>query len=254
MDPEPLNPYATPAVLDSPAVAGSLPAGTYGGYRDNRILAKWLTGLLVFGMTTHLVRGGLDLAYTLTSFGSDGKRAMAIERVMEATWITAIACMIVFGTWIVRTGKNAWLFAGIAIRSWRSGRPVPPKSPQDTPGWALGWYFIPIASFWKPYVAMREIVNASTVREGLPRYVLPVWWALWILSLFTDNATGYAQNVGDAWKTGASAVALTSVSGVHAALHAFAIVLVRAVTALQADTAAELAITAPGESAPPVTA
>ena len=30
-----------------------------------------------------------------------------------------------------------------------------------TPGWAVGWHFIPIAWFWKPYQAMTEIWRAS---------------------------------------------------------------------------------------------
>ncbi len=30
-----------------------------------------------------------------------------------------------------------------------------------TPGWSIGWYFIPIANLWKPYQAMKEIWQVS---------------------------------------------------------------------------------------------
>jgi hypothetical protein len=61
-----------------------------------------------------------------------------------------------------------------------------------SPGWAVGWYFIPVANLWKPYQAMKEIWQASASpehwesegRSGL----LPLWWTLWIVSIFVDNA------------------------------------------------------------------
>jgi hypothetical protein len=30
-----------------------------------------------------------------------------------------------------------------------------------TPGWALGWFFVPVANLWKPYQAMREAWQVS---------------------------------------------------------------------------------------------
>lgn len=55
-----------------------------------------------------------------------------------------------------------------------------------TPGWAVGWYFVPIANLWKPYQAMKEIWQASAVKTDwrvvrVPR-LLPWWWAFWLLS------------------------------------------------------------------------
>jgi len=55
-----------------------------------------------------------------------------------------------------------------------------------TPGWAIGWFAVPIANLFKPFQAMRELWNAS---EGaLDRYddaatgLLWVWWFGWLLS------------------------------------------------------------------------
>ncbi len=249
MDSEEINPYAAPAVIEAP-VAGvaSDAAGKYGAYRDNRKLAAWLTGLLVFGTVFNLLRGGLNLAYTLTDFGADEKRVTLIEGVMGGIGMVAIGCMIVFGTWIVRSAKNAWLFAEVARLRSRQGFQVQQALLHDTPGWAVGWFFIPIASLWKPYVAMRDIVHASTVREGLPAFLLPTWWTLWIVSLVSDNFTRLLNEPTLDWNLGVQAAAWAAISGIEVALHLIALVLVRAVTALQTDTATALAEARPTEA------
>ncbi|MCB2066598.1 MAG: DUF4328 domain-containing protein [Erythrobacter sp.] len=53
-----------------------------------------------------------------------------------------------------------------------------------TPGWAVGWYFVPFANLVKPYQAMRELwnrsmgnVDAEAVRTPP---ILPIWWGGWI--------------------------------------------------------------------------
>ena len=61
-----------------------------------------------------------------------------------------------------------------------------------SPGWAVGWYFIPFANLWKPYQAMREIWQASASpqrweSEHRP-WFLPLWWTLWIVTSLFDNA------------------------------------------------------------------
>lgn len=58
------------------------------------------------------------------------------------------------------------------------------KDMEFTPGWAIGWYFIPFANLWKPYQAMSEIWRASS---GSPDWKssetsgsLPGWWFAWL--------------------------------------------------------------------------
>ncbi|HET9863637.1 MAG TPA: DUF4328 domain-containing protein, partial [Steroidobacteraceae bacterium] len=57
-----------------------------------------------------------------------------------------------------------------------------------TPGWAVGWFFIPVASLWKPYQAMRSLWQMSrhVHKPGVQdtSWVLPTWWALWLVSIF----------------------------------------------------------------------
>lgn len=54
-----------------------------------------------------------------------------------------------------------------------------------SPGWAVGWYFIPILCFWKPFQAVTEIFKASqpdSPQEPEVPAVVQVWWMIWILS------------------------------------------------------------------------
>jgi hypothetical protein len=65
---------------------------------------------------------------------------------------------------------------------------------QFTPGWAVGWYFIPVATLWKPYQALKETFKASHPDftrdwQHAPRPgILPLWWTLWIAGTFIGHA------------------------------------------------------------------
>ena len=60
-----------------------------------------------------------------------------------------------------------------------------------TPGWAVGWFFIPFANLVKPFQAIRQIWNAShgsagdALDEGHP--LLTVWWATWLVTNIANN-------------------------------------------------------------------
>ena len=88
--------------------------------------------------------------------------------------ITSIVCCI----WIYRASWNA--------------RQRQPSEDRVTPGWAVGWFFVPIMSLWKPYRAMTATWGASHVpEEGLgkgsvPAFV-PLWWGLWVVASLMSN-------------------------------------------------------------------
>ena len=55
-----------------------------------------------------------------------------------------------------------------------------------SPGWSVGWYFIPIFSIWKPYQAMKEIyLTSQRMANPNKSSILPgsfiIWWFLWII-------------------------------------------------------------------------
>ncbi len=113
----------------------------------------------------------LDNAAELTSL--DGLYVM----VLLANWLLLIATYVVFGMWIYRAAANvvAAMVPGFDY----------------TPGWAVGWYFVPFANLFKPFAVMRQIWNAShtggsDLDRGEP--LLVYWWGIWTLT----NIASYA--------------------------------------------------------------
>lgn len=53
-------------------------------------------------------------------------------------FMTMMASFVFIGMWIYRAAWNGRVFAGA-------------RQLDFTPGWSVGWYFLPIANLWKPY-------------------------------------------------------------------------------------------------------
>jgi hypothetical protein len=85
------------------------------------------------------------------------------------SFVALIACYILVGMWIYRTNANAHGFgSGMSI----------------TPGWAIGWFFIPFANLVMPYRGVKETWNESHQFAGrfedVDSPLLGWWWGLWI--------------------------------------------------------------------------
>ena len=99
------------------------------------------------------------------------------EMTFGVTWVLIFgACAFAALRWIYLANANAHALGAEGM--------------QFTPGWAVGWYFVPIASLWKPYQAMKEIWQASAAGTDwrgvrVPR-LLPWWWACWLISTLTS--------------------------------------------------------------------
>ena len=157
------------------------------GYRDPLSLAQWSVWLLyahslvsflgvVSGILERQTLMGLDSG----ALGADDAEASDQRQVMlaGAQFIVFIATGVLCLRWIHRMCHNARVKASYM---------------QYTPGWSVGWYFIPIAYWWKPYQAMKEIWRKSSEQAG-PRgdesaSLLGWWWALWIIANLLSNAS-----------------------------------------------------------------
>lgn len=60
-----------------------------------------------------------------------------------------------------------------------------------TPGWSVGWYFIPFANIVMPYHSLTETYKASFDREdwqNQPTSIdIPIWWAAFLIGGFLDR-------------------------------------------------------------------
>lgn len=92
--------------------------------------------------------------------------------------VMMIVCVVVVGMWIYRASANAHALS---------------DEMTITPGWAVGWYFVPIMNLVRPYQAMREIWLASHFRgnwHGEPAPgILGWWWGLWIVTNILANVS-----------------------------------------------------------------
>lgn len=130
------------------------------------LIIGWLTLFLQVAGETAFLTGALDLAnFDSPATGAYGMFSIAVV-------ILNIVTIIVFAMWIYRAAANV-VEAGVAGFDY-------------TPGWAVGWYFIPFANLVKPFAAMRQIWNASLggsgsyLNEG--NSILTAWWAMWLIS------------------------------------------------------------------------
>lgn len=117
----------------------------------------------------HLLAQGVAVAEASKAADHSGVWASGFVSypVMAVAWATLILAAV----WIYRAAANMHAIHAPGMTT--------------SPGWVVGWYFIPIANFWKPYQAMQEIHRAST---GTPRQqpqstpsLLRLWWLLWLL-------------------------------------------------------------------------
>jgi hypothetical protein len=86
-------------------------------------------------------------------------------------FLTLIACFFLVGRWIYLTNANAhFLSDDMTI----------------TPGWSVGWFFVPFANLVKPYEGVKQTWRASHRSGGLPEdagsQLLPWWWGLWLVT------------------------------------------------------------------------
>jgi hypothetical protein len=94
--------------------------------------------------------------------------------------------ILLFGIWIVRANKNV--------------RALGARELSMSPGWALGYFFIPILNLWKPKTAMNQLWLAShnpSTWNGNPKeksQVVDKWWGLWLASLAVSNSEMHYLN------------------------------------------------------------
>lgn len=182
------NPYLPPTTHVE--ANSSLPrhpgqGSPYGAYRETGpwvmivtiCLGIYLVGSLILVLTSwmelnNINAGNYDEFYDEESF---------IDRadMLVGSFIQYFFYVIAFlwGVWINKTCKNAWL-----INS-RDGATAMYRGRESfTPGWAVGWYFMPVLSLWKPYQTMAWIRDASQKPLGLTMgKLVGLWWTFWIL-------------------------------------------------------------------------
>jgi FtsH-binding integral membrane protein len=232
------NPYSPPAAYGSPGqqVRWSS-APVYSPLGTRLVLASIALGFACFASFA------LDLA--MLTFGEDMAKA---EPTLESSLIVggaglvavvgSLAAALFFCLWLHRAAKNLPALG-------RGGM-------QFTPGWSVGWFFIPFANLVKPLAAVSELWKASDPEQD-PRDphgwlgstatgLLPMWWAAWIISSILGNISG---RIDDSSTAGAIGLVGSVVSVVAAVL---CVLVMRGISSRQdraANRAASRTVAAP---------
>ena len=184
MNPSPYSPYAPPQHHQGPYGAGYVvePYQPLGWKTTATIVCFAASIVLAFVQTGTSIAFGEVLKQPVPE--NLGLIAM-VGLVGLATSAVGIGGYVFFLMWLYQASKN--------LRSFGQ------HSLEYTPGWCVGWWFIPIASLWKPFGAMREIWRASDPETVGPRpthawheapvtSLLPLWWGIYVLNGFVTMA------------------------------------------------------------------
>ena len=120
-----------------------------------------------------------------------------------------------------------------------------------TPGWAVGWWFIPFANLVKPFQVVREVwfesdpefpterVFFSDGLKSAPTYI-GVWWAMWLLSNFAANVTSRAYDPNTMANVAITGYLFILTAALSIAAAVLAIMVVRDITDRQEARLAEV--------------
>ena len=114
-------------------------------------------GTRVFGYYTYLT---LDQSIdnTMTILPS----LIVIGVLVLCHWVVYIITAIIFLDWVKRVNTNLRALSGEEMRF--------------TPGWSIGWYFVPFMNIYKPYQVMKELWRVVHKQEIQSDFVVSCWW------------------------------------------------------------------------------
>jgi hypothetical protein len=168
-----------PGINTTPAPAASTPLV---GYKDPTGLASFIKAVLIgcivltFGLIyfawngyeyfqalsrspAYLSGQSVDIDYSVS-----GLQALLILGYV----VVILTLLVTFLMWVYRTCKNAHALGAANLKY--------------TPGWAVGWFFIPFANIVMPYMVMQEIYKASRHpiqwRKVPGSKMILAWWIL----------------------------------------------------------------------------
>jgi hypothetical protein len=196
-------------------------------WRDASGAGAWTMRLLILHAALSAVAAGLAVLRGLEPpSGSLVEIAVALLQ-MVVFFAAAIATL----RWLYLAKANAFAFGA--------------EDMMISPGWAVAWFFVPLANLVMPFVAMRETWKASAEPRDWQAAPAPVtllfWWAAWLGA----GAAGVIafRMTADFGKDAAAAAQILFLAADLLSV-ASALLLVRIVAAIQAmqGRAAELLV------------
>lgn len=107
-------------------------------------------------------------AWTEEEVAANDMRELAV---MGLTLFWQLVMAIPFLKLLGRFNHNAWSFGAVGMKF--------------TPGWTIGWFFVPLANLINPVQAVQELWRVSKRGEALwtahsASPIVGLWWGLWL--------------------------------------------------------------------------
>jgi hypothetical protein len=146
-------------------------------YKDISTLTRIAIGALWVHMVLNALFGTSKFYVYIVAPHSEALR-VSLGLLAIAYLFILFVTLVIVGRWIYRASANAHAISGDLTIS---------------PGWAVGWYFVPFANLVKPLQAMKETWLASRYgshwESEISSPLLGWWWGLWIVSNILGNAS-----------------------------------------------------------------
>ena len=225
------NPYESPRAIEPPQ--SRRPAwsrGLFASGHTRAVFAMALLGLMVVLNFGNIYSNWLQ--YELLDQVKHGKTfsepALRANDVRHATVVTAeliglVLTAIAFLMWTHRAYSN---LPALGARNL-----------ETSPGWAVGWYFIPFANLVKPYSAMVEIVRHSNPKgiginaSATSTAIVGFWWVFYLAHGVIGSFGGITVNGGikthsiNAMMSGTAITMVGKIVSIVAALLAILVVM-----------------------------
>jgi hypothetical protein len=202
---------AAPGLLGSPPMPLPLPPelarsgplkyleGTWRspGYRSGRTRARVTLALFVILLVGAIWQVLLQLeAVFIATRAVGGDRPTLTQQESFSKTLT------------ISSGVYGWAIILLAIAFWcwisRTVDNEPPLgagTPRDSPRWSIGWWFVPIADFWRPYLVVREAWDrlSSPARPAGGR-IVETWWITLLGGFFLGKVAQFMWSGVEDWK------------------------------------------------------
>lgn len=226
----PLREYFDSVVTDQQLVEQLNLDDTLSFTKDPNNLTTVLKGLLGLSLLVAVANLVCDVWQwnLLTSSEISLEEAEANDTRQALVGVAAILGLVVTGivflSWQHRANLNCRGFGASGMKF--------------SPGWSIGYYFIPIVMLFKPYQAMKEIWKVSSnprdweSQPGSP--YLSWWWALWLLTGFAGQISTRLSLRADTPETLKTSTFFAILSdGFDIAVHVAAFLLVTKIIEMQ---------------------
>ncbi len=111
---------------------------------------------------------------------ADDQALTQSDTVVGSAWI--IFLVVIVAVYFVN-GRFVYLAS-------RNAAVIRPDPTAIKPGWAVGWYAVPIANLWMPYTAMKQTWQRLFQDEDAVPQWFGIWWLSWAGMNIYDQVLG----------------------------------------------------------------